>query len=270
MSWETVTGVTNYLHVAARSTPEALRRLTNQTRVGHLQRLPFDTSFEPLRGPVQHLQEPHDVFSIPDDDVFFLDLLGAAEVLSARELRARYYGLLSAPSRTLTTTTTITTTPLVWLVTNAYTHACRVLLHFSRSDGTAGYSLRACFVSHEELRDATTLHERLLLTLTALADVRDAELRVEGQLPALPLTQFLLSVLGFLHSGGGAVLVRPPLAEMLRGGQVLAAVRRQIDRVMEHQRRVLVGDRPPAPPPGGEQPGGDGDAQAQALVSPVG
>ena len=254
MSWSFVCEATAYLARAATSTPEAVQRLTRQTRVDQLQRLPFHTSFEPMRGPVQHLEHERDVFSIPDDDVFYRDLLGGGEVLSARELRRRYLGVLVSPPPA-------GTHPLVWFLTNASTHACRLLLHFTH-DATAppGYTLRALFVSQDELRAAHCLHETLLLSLVALADTKGAELRVE-RVPGTPVARFLLSLLGFLRTeeddgrsaSAAAALVRPPLAEMLRGGQTIAAVRRQIDRLLQAQREALL------PPP-----------QAQTAASPSG
>ena len=143
MSWRFVKDVYTYTQMVGTSTPEALRRLSNQMRMESLQRFPIDTSFEPMRGPVHDLTQPQYMFTIADDNLFFMDLVEGS-VLSAKELRARYFALLSQPYEH--------TRSIVWLLTDAYTNACKVLLHFSREEVAAGgYELHTLFLSQEEL-----------------------------------------------------------------------------------------------------------------------
>lgn len=274
MSWDFVESCRSYLDVAARSTPQRLRRLTVEMRDVCMQRLPLDTVFDPLRSPLQHTEGPEDLFTIPDDNVFFADLLHGA-VLSAEELRERYHGhLVTDPT---------THRCVVWMLTEACSHACRALLHFER--GTETLVLRALFVAQPDLTSEDRLHETLLFSLATFADVRRLDVHVPGLPdPAAPLTSLLLSLLGFLREtadadagggGGPGPLVRLPVEDMVLGGEVLGAVLRQVDRLMRRQCRALVAGRtadgcrstaaaspPPAPSRSGAAPPGPGARRA--------
>lgn len=250
MSWRFLDDAVRYLYRASRCTPEALRRLTGEERQRHLRSLPLDAVFEPLRGPLQHVRTARDVFAIPEDNLFFVDLLGE-EVITAQELRARYYGLLTRPAASPTDRV------LVWMVLDVYTHACRALLHLSRSGSQPrGYSVHALFVSQEELQQqcsnssaeevTTTRHvplqEALLLALAAFADTRGVELRLESGVPVLPVATFMCSVLGFM-SDERRLLVRPPMQDLIQSQQLLTAVCRQVARTMRTQSAALGGGR---------------------------
>ena len=120
-----------YLEHASRCTHESLHRLTCSMRREQLDRLPMDTMFEPLRGPLHHVSQSRDIFAIPDDGVFFLDLLGE-EVLSAEELRSRYFEtLLCTPEDELC--------HIVWLVLDVHSQACHALLHLTRRERGSAY-----------------------------------------------------------------------------------------------------------------------------------
>lgn len=230
MSWDLVQAVCAYLQANTQSTPEARYRLVRQMRTEHMQRLPFDASFEPFRGPMQNLNHPGDLFTIPNDNVFYLDLFGS-EVITAFALRARYFEVLHAPI------VETDTRPIVWMVTNAYSHACRLLLHFDRGPR---YVLRHLFLSQDELERTSMLHETLLLAFVAMADVRNVEVWCPHA-PELPLARFLLSLLGFLRSGEeGEDLVRPPMEEVVCATDLLATTRNQIDRLMGAQATALL------------------------------
>lgn len=250
MSWFFVDQSIRYLEEASRCTPEGLRRLTHESRHKHLQGMPMDSVFEPLRSPVQHISQPRDVFAIPDDNTFFVDLFGGP-VLSADELRNRYFDVLvhkhdgggggnDEQQRR----------DLVWLVVDAHSHACRALMHLSRTaQSSSTYRLHSVWLAQTELEGwatgtgtgmAVPLHELLLLSLMTFADCRGAEIRTDG-VPDHPLTAFLCALLGFMTTEG--VLVRPPIESLIHSQQVLSAVCRQISTIMRTQRSTLVGER---------------------------
>lgn len=121
-----------YLEQASRCTHESLQRLTCNMRREQLDRLPMDAMFEPLRGPLHHVTTSRDIFVIPDDNVFFLDLLGECEVLSAEELRSRYFeALLCTPEDEVC--------HIVWLVLDVHSQACHALLHLTRRERGSAY-----------------------------------------------------------------------------------------------------------------------------------
>ena len=264
MSWAFVETCQSYLDAATRSTPERLRRLTLEMRQLCMQRLPLDTVFEPVRAPLQHTEGPQDLFTIPDDNVFFVDLLNGA-VLSAGELRALYYHqYLVSPAEgddggedVAAAVSGVWSSgesggpgagrSVVWMLTEACSHACRALLHFQRGPGAL--VLRELFVAQPDLTSEDRLHETLLLSLATFADVRRVDVRVEEGATAAspsPVADFMLSCLGFLRETGGregAPLVRLPMEEMVTGGEVLGAIQRQIDRLMHRQHRDLVAGR---------------------------
>lgn len=224
-----------YLDAATQCTPAALRRLTAARRQDHLRSLPADALFEPLRGPMQHVAHARDIFAIPDDTVWFVDLLGD-EVLAAEELRARYHALLTVEGAAARGV-------VAWLVLDAHSHACRALLHLGRdaAAGGGGYAVRALFLAQPELvRPAAGLwlHEALLLALAAFADARGVEVRAAaGAAQAGPAAALCLALLGFMDHDGE--LVRPPVQDLAQSQQILAAVRRQVERAMRTQTAAL-------------------------------
>ena len=174
MSWAFVERALRYLDEASRCTPQALRRLSRTRRPEHLRGLRRDVLFEPLRGPLQGLAAPRDLFTVPDDNLFCVDLLGDA-VLAVEELRRRYFDVLTAAAADGGGRA------VVWLVVDAHAHDHRALLHFQHAAG-GGYALRALWVAQPELlrpggARRPALHETLLLALAAFADERGAELR---------------------------------------------------------------------------------------------
>lgn len=154
--WFFVQNALRYLEVASQCTPEGLRRHCRESYDLNLRQLPLDSVFEPLRGPVQHIQliswtthkkptgivrEAGDVFAIPDDNVFFLDIL-QGHVLSAAELRDRYFrDLWGTYVRSYPTAPILVQPPnerqqdkvFAWMIVDAHSHECRALLHLSRS-----------------------------------------------------------------------------------------------------------------------------------------
>lgn len=227
-----ISAVCAYLDTAMQSTPEARRGLIHRTRLECMNRLPFDTVLEQFRGPMQNLSQPHELFSILDDNIFFLDLL-TAEVVTACELRQRYFASMTTTPATMDRT-------LLWLITSVCSREARVLLHFSRDDSATHYTIHHLFLCQEELEKATVIHESVLFAFVALADQRHKEIRV-SHIPELPLACFLLSLLGFLREDGQGLL-RPPINEVVDRTTLLRTVRTQIDRLMHAQIASLLPD----------------------------
>lgn len=75
------------------ATTQGLIRLSRQHHDTVLRDLPLDVVFEPLRAPMSHLTCENDLFCVPDDDAFYVDLLSAT-VMSAEEIRMHYVKLL--------------------------------------------------------------------------------------------------------------------------------------------------------------------------------
>ena len=75
---------------------------------------PTGQLFGNVPGSVAERPEGQSIFWIPDDNLFFLDLVGG-EVLSAVELRSRYYEALVEPETDI----------VVWALVNAFTLSCQ-------------------------------------------------------------------------------------------------------------------------------------------------
>lgn len=111
---------------------------------------------------------------------------------------------------------------IVWLILDVHSQACHALLHATRGERGSAYNrdvrrtegprttVHALFVAQEELlRWINPLHEVLLLSLIAFADMRDCEVRLVGT-PTLPAVSFMCALLGFLRDDDEGVLTRPP------------------------------------------------------------
>lgn len=203
-----------YLQQASVAAPSTLPDMAGELRRAQLRRLPVNVLYEPLACPVHDITEDHDLFGVPDENRFYLDLLGpdkAQDVLCAEELRQRLWGLLDRANARL------------WLISDAYTNACRSALWVERSPGTI-YRLRALFLDQDALADGTQA-ETLLLAVVGLADRRGAELRVSPT--QTPIVRLLYAAMGFMQEGDD--LVRPPISELVRGEETLGVVLKQID-----------------------------------------
>ena len=221
-----------------------------QLRTSTLRRLNTRRVFEPLAAPVANARcdVPDDLFTVPDPDRFFVDLLSpVGEVLCAEELRGRYWPhAVSSPGAR------------VWMVNEVPGGACAALLDLWKGD--AAYEMRGLWVAETELcagddRGAGELaaHEALLLVAAGFADLRHAELRLppaathhhHGSCYARPL----LALLGFLAApgaaGGGGALVRPPLASVAASHELLGAVVSQAERAVLLRASRRAGTDPP-------------------------
>jgi hypothetical protein len=92
MSATFVNDYCEYLVRATSAAPSALPDMAGELRRTQLRRLPVDVLYEPLVCPVKDLTEDDEVFTAPDQNRFYLDLLGpdgAQDVLCAEELRER-------------------------------------------------------------------------------------------------------------------------------------------------------------------------------------
>lgn len=236
MSWNFVERTIRYFDQASRCTPKALRYLTREMHQNQLTTVPIDVIFETIRGPIHNLQTIRNIFAIPDDNVFFIDLLGE-EVLSADELRTRYHAYLTEQPPSTDDRT------IAWCMVDVHSHACRALMHISRSSNQPGYTLHALFVAHTELQEGRTPHEILLLALVSFADIRNTELRIQCQ-PVLPLPTLLCSLLGFMRDKDlPGALVRLPIEEVTTSQDVFKTTCRQIYATMHTQWLALGGDR---------------------------
>jgi hypothetical protein len=87
-----------YVTIATKfATAQALLRLARQRHDALLRGLPIDVVFEPLRAPLAHLTCPTDLFCLPDDDAFYVDLL-TSKVTTGEELRSLCVQTLSSTS----------------------------------------------------------------------------------------------------------------------------------------------------------------------------
>jgi hypothetical protein len=232
-----------YLERGAQAAPSTLALLTKEMRTEQLRRLPVDALYEPLASPVRDLTHRDHLFSVPDENRFYIDVLGpmdAQDVLCAGELRDEVWALLGRPNTR------------VWSVNDAHTGACRSALCMERlpEDAAAdGYRVRALFVSEAELEDAAYF-ETLVLTVMSLADLRRTPLRVGPT--QTPLIRLLYAAAGFLQ-GAGDELVRLPLAEIVSGDENLGVVLRQFDHHWSSHVAANLSsstEAPPAPAPG--------------------
>ena len=215
MSTRFLSDYCEYFEKSTNVAPTTLPGLASELHRTQLRILPVDTLYEPLACPVQGFSGPDDLFAVPNEDSFFVDLLGpedAQDVLCARELRDRIADLVDRPSVRL------------WLVTDAYTHACRSALYMERCDPDNAYRVNALFVSERDLEEGTVI-EVLLLAALSLADKRLAELRVAYT--STPFVRFCYAVLGFLRVGEQD-LVRQPMADLVGSAETLRVVEGQL------------------------------------------
>lgn len=175
-----------YILQATSAAPSALPDMAGELRRAQLRRLPVNVLYEPLACPVRDIAEGDDLFGVPDENRFYVDLLGAdgeQDVLCAEELRHQFWGLLQRTDTRL------------WLLSDAYTNACRSALWVERSPGSV-YRLRALFLDQDALTEGTQA-ETLLLAAVGLADRRRAELRVVPT--QTPLVRLLYAAMGFMQ-----------------------------------------------------------------------
>lgn len=214
MSTRFLTDYCEYLVSATRAAPSSLPNLARELHHTQLRRLPVDALYEPLVGPLRGLVAADNLFTVPDEDSFFIDLVGpddAQDVLCARELRTHLGSLVRRPANRL------------WLVTDAYTGACRSAMYVERQGSELAYRIRALFVCERDLVDRT-LFEVPMLALLGLADKRRAEVRVAPD--ATPLVRLCYAATGFLRHGDD--LVRPPMSEQVTSEETLRVVEKQL------------------------------------------
>lgn len=214
MSSEFLIDGCEYITQATEAAPSTLPDMAGELRRAQLRRLPVNVLYEPLACPVQDFVDQDDLFSVPDENCFYIDLLGPEgfqDVLCAQELRDRTWKLVDQKNVRL------------WMVNDAYSNACRSILCTERCPGGEAYVLRALFVADVNLVEPTD-PEALLLAMTGLADRRRAELRVTPTQTAL--VRLWYATMGFLRLG--KELVRPPLGEMVVGAETLSVVQHQV------------------------------------------
>lgn len=214
MSARFLTDYCEYLERATRAAPSTLPDLARELHRAQLRLLPVDSLYEPLACPLHGMAGPEDLFPVPEENAFFIDLAGpreAQDVLCARELRARIWALVDRPA------------VRIWLVTDAYTGAGRGALLVERCPPDNAFRIRALFVGERDLV-AGVLFEVLLLAILGLADRRGAEVRVDPE--ATPLVRLCYAATGFLRHGDG--LVRPPMSTLAGSDETLRAVERQL------------------------------------------
>jgi hypothetical protein len=192
MSWRFVTEVWGYVQHGRVASAATLRGLSLQLWRTAQRGLPVEVVLETFRLPVHGLQTPEDVFAIPHDDMFYLDVAGDEGVLSADELRTRYHGLLAGAASPAGA--------VVWILRDVCTGGCRALLHLVRDPHTM--DVQALFLVDEALAAgapprSVAMHEALLLSLLAFCDCRHLDIRMR---PAShPLFVFLQAIMGFLR-----------------------------------------------------------------------
>ena len=153
MSWWFLQQALGYVVEASRCTPESLRSLTNRMRMQVLSTLPAsracdtgrpasharrpESLLEMYRGPLHNPPTRERLFRIPDENLFYLDLV-TGDVPSAGEARARYHEcLLERLERQSVCKNVFRSIPrssllpepagqdVVWMVLDAPTHACQ-------------------------------------------------------------------------------------------------------------------------------------------------
>ena len=241
MSLELLLDTIAFHREALKCTPDALARLCFQRWERHLMSLPLHWTFECLRCPLQNLHNMEDVLSIPDDNVFFIDVLRDQLIFSADELRRWCYDNLRMQPKCLTPTRPA----LIWFVLNASNQACHGALVLHRTK--TGYALERLWVSQHQLLSKPLVSETLLRLVCLMADRRQRELQVLGPAPSLAVTAFTLGVLGFMEDQGHLTRLCMPYA--MKSDSVSRAVIRQIVYLLHIHPGIGRDSKTPAPPP---------------------
>ena len=145
MSWNATQFAVEYLEDLRLASGSLCHRLMYNAWRATLMAMPLHYILEPLKTPLKNVDQ--DIFCIPYDSGYFLDILGrhAQDVLTSHQLRTVYTNMLQGP-----------TPVFVWLITNVHTAACCALLHFtshtSTHTGRLGYQMHRLYVCDQELQ----------------------------------------------------------------------------------------------------------------------
>lgn len=228
MSWTFLETVVNYLDEASQCTQELLPTLFDGLWTGELGALPHPLLLEMLRGPIQEVVEPQQLFAVRNRNALFVNVLGE-DVWSVEELLLLLFKHLQQPQQQHAGSSR---RPICWCVVDARTEECWATLVFHSTSGSSSYEICGLFVEREQLlRPPPYLHEILLVLLTAFADRRGAQIVLPVPKPLSGLMALTCACLLFMRDQDlpeGSVLVRLPLSEVVYSHRLLMAAQRQV------------------------------------------